>query len=123
VKIRRASLFGIVILVGAAASALLGTGIATFAWEEGLPHQNVGAISIPELEPVSGDATGFQLVVKEPEVKLECRPELMSEREQSLPNFEVILVNELPDPHAPELVTFFGCPLADSRSNRAVETY
>ena len=121
---KQTGLFGIIILVGAVAVALLGTGIATFAWDGGLRHQNVRVVSIPELESVSGEMKEFQLVVKEPTVKLECRrPELMSEREQSLPDFEIILVTELPDPHAPALVSFSGCPLADTCANRAAETY
>jgi hypothetical protein len=120
---KQVSLYGIVVLVGAVALALFGTGIATFPWGEGLRHQKVMAVSIPELESVTGEVKEFQLVVKEAEVNLECRPELMSEREQPLPDFKVILVNELSNPHAPELVSFSGCPLTDRCANRAAETY
>jgi hypothetical protein len=121
--VKQASLYGIVILVGAAAVALFGTGIATFVWGEGLRSQKAVSVGIPELESINGDIKEFQLVAKEPEVNLECRPDQMSEREQSLPDFEVILVNELPDPHAPQLVSFSGCPLANRCSYRAAETY
>ncbi len=120
---KQASLYGIVILVGAAAVALFGTGIATFMLGETLHSQESVSASIPELESINGDIKEFQLVAKEPEMNLECRPDQMSEPEQVLPNFEVILVNELPDPHAPQLVSFSGCPLANRCSDRTAETY
>lgn len=121
---KKATLYGIVILVGAIALGLFGTGIATFArGEDLLRRQKDMAVTIPALEPVNGEMKAFQLVVKEPVARFVCRPELMNEPEQPLPDFELILVNLLPDRPAPELVTFSGCPLADTCSRRAAETY
>ena len=121
---KKTALYGIVILVGAIALALFGTGIATFArGEDLLRRQKDMAVSIRELGSVSGETKAFQLVVKEPEVTFVCRPELMNKGEQPLPEFELILVNDLPDRPAPELVSFSGCPLTDRCANRTAETY
>ena len=117
------SFLGIVILAGAAALALFGAGMTTFGLVENLRSQEVRTVSLPELVSASGDVKEFQLMAKEPELNLECRPELMSDHEQSLPDFEIILVTDLPDRHAPKLVTFSGCPLTDNCTNRAAETY
>jgi hypothetical protein len=119
--VKQASLYGFIILVGVV--AVFGTGIATFVLGERLSSQKAVPTGIPELESVSGDIKEFQLVVKETEVNFECLPEQITERDQGPPDFRVILVNELPDPHTPDLVSFSGCPLADRCSNRAAETY
>ena len=118
---KQASLYGIIILVGVV--AVFGTGIATFVLGERLRSQKAVPTSIPELESVSSDIKEFQLVVKETEMNLECLPEQVTEGDQGHPAFKVILVNELPDLNAPDLVSFSGCPLADRCSNRAAETY
>jgi len=120
--VKQVSLYGIIILVGVV--AVFGTGIATFVLGERLRNQKAVPTSIPELESVSSDIKEFQLVVKETEVTFECRPEQITERgDQGPPDFKVILVNELPDLNAPDLVSFSGCPLTEKCSNRAAETY
>ena len=118
---KQVSLYGIIILVGVV--AVFGTGIATFVLGERLRSQKAVPTSIPELESVSGDIKEFQLVVKETEVNFECLPEQTTERDQGPPDFRVILVNELPDLNAPDLVSFSGCPLTERCSNRSAETY
>jgi len=119
--VKQVSLYGIIILVGVV--AVFGTGIATFVLGERLRSQKAVPTSIPELESVSGDIKEFQLVVKETEVNFECLPEQITDRDQDPPDFKVILVNELPDLNAPDLVSFSGCPLTDRCPDRAVETY
>jgi hypothetical protein len=119
--VKQVSLYGILILIGVA--ALFGAGVATFGLGDTLASQTAAPAGLPDLEPIGGEMKAFQLVVKEPEVKFVCRPELMNEGEQPLPDFELILVNDLPDQHAPELVSFSGCPLTDRCVNRAAETY
>ena len=118
---KQVSLYGIMLLIGVA--ALFGAGLATFALGDMLRSQTAAPASIPELEPANGELKVFQLVVKEPVAKFVCRPELVHESEQPLPDFELILVNDLPDRPAPELVTFSGCPLTDTCSRRVAETY
>ncbi len=118
---KQVSLYGIIILVGVV--AVFGTGIATFVLGERLRNQKAVPTSIPEVESVSSELKEFQLMVKETEVNFECRPEQITERDQGPPDFKVILVNELPDLNAPDLVSFSGCPLTERCSNRAAETY
>lgn len=120
---KKVSLYGSVILVGMFALALFGAGIATFGLGDTLRRQIVAPADLPALEPIGGEMKAFQLVVKEPVAQSVCRSELMNEPGQPLPDFELILVNDLPDRPAPELVSFSGCPLTDTCSRRAAETY